>query len=68
MSFPNNDELTSALSEETQIRIQELAQKLKRPEPEVFKGLVCSLLDLIENPESTELTGLAEEARQKFHS
>lgn len=68
MSFPENDELASALPEEIRIRIQALAKKLNRPEPEVFKGLVCSLLDLIENPESAELTGLAGEVRKKFYS
>lgn len=68
MSFPENDKLVSALPEETRLRIQQLAQQLNRSEEEVLKGLMNSFLDLIENPESTELTGLAKEAHEKLHS
>lgn len=67
MSFPHNDKLVSALPEETRLRIQQLAQRLNRSEEEVSKGLMNSLLDLIENPGPLELTGLAKEVHAEIH-
>ena len=67
MSFPNDNKLVSALPETTRLRIQQLAQRLNRSEEDVAERLMNSFLDLLENPESMELTGLAKETREKLY-